>query len=104
MLILALLFIPLLAQQQQRGSPARPQGGGAAPAKVAGSRGGRDRPAVPQSNEDLSENPVGFTPIFNGKTSGRHVSKTQHHGTNPDYHVLHGISVEPRNPSARANL
>ena len=43
--------------------------------------------------------PEGFTPIFNGKDlSGWHVSKTNHHGITPDYHVLHGMIVGTQQP------
>ena len=43
--------------------------------------------------------PDGFTPIFNGKDlTGWHISKTNHHGTTPDYHVLHGMIVATQNP------
>jgi 3-keto-disaccharide hydrolase len=43
--------------------------------------------------------PDGFTPIFNGKDlSGWHISKTNHHGVTPDFHVLHGLIVATQNP------
>lgn len=43
--------------------------------------------------------PAGFTPIFNGKDlTGWHVSKTNHHGVTPDYHVLHGMIVGTQRP------
>jgi hypothetical protein len=43
--------------------------------------------------------PDGFTPIFNGKDlTGWHVSKTNHHGITPDYHVQHGLIVGTQNP------
>jgi len=43
--------------------------------------------------------PEGFTPIFNGKDlSGWHVSRTNHHGITPDYHVVHGMIVATQNP------
>jgi hypothetical protein len=43
--------------------------------------------------------PAGFTPIFNGKDlSGWHVSRTNHHGITPDYHVLHGMIVGTQSP------
>ena len=56
----------------------------------------------------LGKVPEGFTPIFNGKDlTGWHVSKTNHHGTTPDYRVVHGVIVGTQNPrdakgSARA--
>jgi hypothetical protein len=43
--------------------------------------------------------PDGFTPVFNGKDlTGWHISKTNHHGTTPDYHVMHGMIVGAQNP------
>jgi len=43
--------------------------------------------------------PEGFTPIFNGKDlTGWHISKTNHHGTTPDFHVMHGMIVATQNP------
>ena len=36
--------------------------------------------------------PEGFTPIFNGKDlTGWHVSRTNHHGTTPDFRVVQGL-------------
>jgi hypothetical protein len=49
--------------------------------------------------------PAGFTPIFNGKDlSGWHVSATNHHGTTPDYKVLHGIIVGTQNPRGKGGI
>ncbi len=43
--------------------------------------------------------PEGFTPIFNGKDlTGWHVSKTNHHGITPDYHVMHGLIIGTQQP------
>jgi len=43
--------------------------------------------------------PAGFTPIFNGKDlAGWHVSKTNHHGITPDYHVMHGLIIGTQRP------
>jgi hypothetical protein len=43
--------------------------------------------------------PEGFTPIFNGvDLTGWHVSKTNHHGITPDYHVLDGMIVGTQRP------
>ncbi len=43
--------------------------------------------------------PDGFTAIFNGRDlSGWHVSRTNHHGTDPDYHVLDGAIVGTQRP------
>jgi hypothetical protein len=49
--------------------------------------------------------PEGFTPIFNGKDlSGWHVSKTNHHGTTPDYRVINGIIVGTQNPKGKGGI
>lgn len=43
--------------------------------------------------------PEGFTPIFNGRDlTGWHVSKTNHHGTTPDFRVLHGVIIGTQQP------
>jgi hypothetical protein len=43
--------------------------------------------------------PEGFTAIFNGKDlRGWHVSKTNHHGVTPDYHVAHGMILGTQRP------
>ena len=120
-LALALVMIPLAAQQPpagQRGgaqgtvqAPAPPAGqqapagergaaGQAGAAAARGGMGGRGVQALPQTNDEPPPKvPVGFTPIFNGKDlTGWHVSKTNHHGTTPDYRVLHGVIVATQNP------
>jgi len=49
--------------------------------------------------------PAGFTPIFNGKDlTGWHVSKTNHHGTTPDYRVVHGVIVGTQNPRGKGGI
>jgi hypothetical protein len=49
--------------------------------------------------------PDGFTSIFNGKDlTGWHISRTNHHGTTPDYHVLHGLIVGTQNPHGRGGI
>ena len=49
--------------------------------------------------------PEGFTPLFNGESlSGWHVSRTNHHGTTPDYHVLHGLIVATQSPLGRGGI
>jgi hypothetical protein len=49
--------------------------------------------------DDKGGIPEGFTRIFNGRDlTGWHVSKTNHHGTTPDYRVVHGIIVGTQNP------
>jgi hypothetical protein len=61
----------------------------------------RPAPAVPVTNEDPpAKIPIGFTAIFNGKDlTGWHVSKTNHHGTSPDYRVAPGgILLGSQNP------
>jgi hypothetical protein len=49
--------------------------------------------------------PEGFTPIFNGKDlTGWHPSRTNHHGTTPDYRVLHGVIVGTQNPRGKGGI
>jgi hypothetical protein len=49
--------------------------------------------------------PEGFTSLFNGKDlSGWHVSKTNHHGTTPDYHVVHGMIVGSQQPIGQGGI
>ena len=49
--------------------------------------------------------PAGFTPIFNGKDlTGWHVSKTNHHGTTPDYRVVHGLIVGTQHPRGKGGI
>ena len=55
--------------------------------------------------DDGPKVPEGFTRIFNGKDlTGWHVSKTNHHGTTPDYHVLHGLIVGTQNPRGKGGI
>ena len=104
--VLALVMVPLVAQQrggqagggaQAGAAPGRGAQGQAAPARGGGGRGVA---AVPQVNEDpIPMIPVGFTSIFNGKDlTGWHVSKTNHHGTTPDYRVVHGVIIGTQQP------
>jgi hypothetical protein len=58
---------------------------------------------TPQTQNDLLADkgglPDGFTPLFNGKDfSGWHISRTNHHGTTPDYRVVHGLIVGTQSP------
>jgi hypothetical protein len=49
--------------------------------------------------------PDGFTPIFNGKDlTGWHISKTNHHGTTPDYRVVGGVIVGMQNPRGKGGI
>ena len=86
-----------------QGAPAAGQGqggrGAAAPAPPM--PGGL--PVKPATEADLLADkggiPEGFTSIFNGKDlTGWHVSKTNHHGTTPDYRVLHGMIIGNQQP------
>ena len=89
-LALVVVMVPLFAQQQPPGQRGAAQGAVQAAPAVA----------VPTTNEEsLPKIPVGFTPIFNGKDlTGWHISKTNHHGSTPDYRVLHGIIVGTQQP------
>lgn len=108
-------------QAGRAGQPAapgqQPPAGGPAGQTAAG-RGGQ--PATPppmpgglpprsQTEADLLNDkggiPEGFTPIFNGKDlSGWHISKTNHHGTTPDYRVLHGMIVGNQSPIGQGGI
>jgi lysophospholipase L1-like esterase len=49
--------------------------------------------------------PYGFTPIFNGKDlAGWHVSKTNHHGTTPDWKVEQGVLTGMQNPVGQGGI
>ena len=49
--------------------------------------------------------PEGFTPIFNGRDlSGWHVSQTNHHGTTPEFRVVHGVIVGTQNPVGQGGI
>ena len=49
--------------------------------------------------------PDGFTPIFNGTDlTGWHVSKTNHHGTTPEFRVVHGVLVGTQNPAGKGGI
>src|SRR5512134_3375389 len=49
--------------------------------------------------------PEGFTPIFNGKDlTGWHVSRTNHHGTTPEFRVVHGVIVGTQNPRGKGGI
>jgi hypothetical protein len=55
--------------------------------------------------DDGPKVPAGFTPIFNGKDlSGWHISKTNHHGTTPEYRVVSGIIVGTQNPRGKGGI
>jgi hypothetical protein len=44
-------------------------------------------------------------PDLNGKDlTGWHVSKTNHHGTTPEYRVLHGLIVGTQNPKGQGGI
>src|SRR5262245_60780898 len=64
-------------------------------------------PATAQANmaDPGPKIPEGFTPIFDGKDlTGWHVSKTNHHGTTPEYRVLHGLIVGTQNPRGQGGI
>jgi hypothetical protein len=83
--------VPVRGAQPQAAQ--QPAGAAAAPAVPAPIT--PPKPFVPQ----------GFTPLFNGENlDGWHVSKTNHHGTTPDYHVLHGMIVATQSPFGRGGI
>jgi hypothetical protein len=60
--------------------------------------------SVPPADEG-PKIPEGFTPIFNGKDlSGWHVSRTNHHGTSPDFRVVQGVIVGTQNPRGKGGI
>lgn len=75
-------------------------------AQTAPPAGGAASPAyhVPPADQGPKV-PEGFTPIFNGKDlSGWHVSRTNHHGTTPEFRVVHGIIVGTQNPRGQGGI
>ena len=49
--------------------------------------------------------PDGFTPIFNGvDLTGWHVSRTNHHGTSPNFRVVHGVIVGTQQPRGTGGM
>ncbi|MGH9162010.1 MAG: 3-keto-disaccharide hydrolase [Vicinamibacteraceae bacterium] len=71
-----------------------------AAAQRPASAGGADIP--PDNGPTI---PEGFTPIFNGKDlSGWHVSKTNHHGTSPEFRIVHGLIVGTQNPRGKGGI
>lgn len=49
--------------------------------------------------------PEGFTALFNGQDlSGWHVSRTNHHGTTPEYRVVHGMIVGTQSPFGQGGI
>src|SRR5690242_180181 len=49
--------------------------------------------------------PEGFTPIFNGKDlSGWHISKTNSHGTTPEFRAMQGMIVGTQNAAAEGGI
>ena len=77
---------------RRAGSRGAQPSGAQAPATPAAPARGAAAPTVPAPIAPPKPFvPEGFTPLFNGESlAGWHVSKTNHHGTTPDYHVLHG--------------
>ena len=69
------------------------------------SRSAGSAPQPPPPADPGPKIPEGFTPIFNGRDlSGWHVSKTNHHGTTPDYRVLHGLIVGTQSPRGKGGI
>lgn len=61
--------------------------------------------AASQLCGQLGKVPEGFTPIFNGKDlTGWHISRTNHHGTTPEFRVVHGILVGTQNPRGKGGI
>jgi len=61
--------------------------------------------ASPAIDDPGPKVPAGFTPIFNGTDlTGWHISKTNHHGTTPEYRVVHGLIVGTQNPRGKGGI
>jgi hypothetical protein len=61
--------------------------------------------AAPAGEDPGPKIPEGFTPIFNGKDlNGWHVSQTNHHGTTPEFRVLHGLIVGTQSPQFKGGI
>ena len=61
--------------------------------------------AAPAIDDPGPRIPEGFTPIFNGKDlTGWHVSRTNHHGTTPEFRVVHGLIVGTQSPRGRGGI
>jgi len=69
------------------------------------SSGQRGSDAQKAAHAETPKIPDGFTPIFNGRDlSGWHISKTNHHGTTPDFRVVHGAIVGTQNPREQGGI
>ena len=59
----------------------------------------------PSSRRPRRSFPTASLPIFNGRDlTGWHVSKTNHHGIDPDFHVEHGVIVGTQRPFGRGGI
>ena len=62
-------------------------------------------PSGPVIEDPGPKVPDGFTQIFNGKDlTGWHISRTNHHGTTPDYRVVNGNIVGTQNPPGKGGI
>ena len=109
---------PQAGRGGQPAAPGQPPPAAGPAGQTAAGRGGQPAtpppmpgglPPRPQTEADLLNDkggiPEGFTPIFNGKDlSGWHISKTNHHGTTPDYRVLHGMIVGNQSPIGQGGI
>ena len=60
---------------------------------------------TPRLHGELGKVPEGFSPILNGvDVAGWHVSKTNHHGTTPEFRVVHGVLVGTQNPPGKGGI
>src|SRR5690348_17196545 len=49
--------------------------------------------------------PAGFTSIFDGKDiKGWHVSRSNHHGHEPDFHVQNGVLIAAEHPYGQGGI
>jgi hypothetical protein len=92
----AALLAILAADRMVPGQPVQP----AAPATPQPARS-----SGPPIDDPGPKVPEGFTPIFNGTDlSGWHVSRSNHHGTTPEFRVVHGMIVGTQNPRGKGGI
>src|SRR5690348_18238484 len=49
--------------------------------------------------------PAGFRPIFDGRNlKGWHVSRSNHHGHEPDFHVQNGVLIAAEHPYGQGGI
>jgi hypothetical protein len=100
----AVLVMPFVVEVGARQTPQPPAAPAAPQAGAAGQEAGRGGPPA-IITPPAPVVPEGFTSLFNGTDlTGWHISKTNHHGTTPDYKVVHGVIVGTQSPLGRGGI